>query len=166
VTGVRAIAALLCALSVAVVHAADSTSPDAEAWAKALLPMEGDGWEPLASSASAFVYLSYRDARRQGSIASAWMRKEYVQAHAWMGYFPSRSIVSRIEVDCTRHTMRDIASTGYAGNNLSGESRSWTADRPTLWSPAEPGTVADRTVRELCERTKPLGAKSRPPPQG
>jgi hypothetical protein len=128
-----------------------------------LSPMAGDGWEPLASSASAFVYLSYRDARRQGDIATAWMRKEYGQAHAWMGYFPSRSIVSRIEVDCSRHMMRDVASTGYSANNLSGESKSWTADRPTLWSPAEAGTVADRAVRDICERTK--AHRVTPPPQ-
>jgi hypothetical protein len=125
--------------------------------------MAGDGWEPLASAVSAFVYLSYRDARRHGDIATAWMRKEYAQAHPWMGYFPARSIVSRIEADCSRHMMRDIASTGYSGNNLSGESKSWTADRPTLWSPAEAGTVADRAVREICERTKARSAT--PPPQ-
>jgi hypothetical protein len=147
VTKAPATAILLCALSAATAHAADPTPASGEAWTNTLLPMAGDGWEPLASSANAFVYLSYRDARRHGDIAIAWMRKEYVQAHPWMGYFPSRSIVSQIEADCSRHLMRDIASTGYSGNNLSGESKSWTADRPTLWSPAEPGTVADRAVR-------------------
>jgi hypothetical protein len=155
---------MLCALCVGTVHAADPTAANSESWAKTLLPMTDDGWEPLASSASAFVYLSYRDAGRQGPIATAWMRKEYVESHPWMGYFPSRSIVSRVEVDCARRTMRDIASTGYAGNNLAGESKSWTANRPTLWSPAEPGTVAEMAVQEICNRTTRLGANSRPPP--
>jgi hypothetical protein len=133
-------------------------------WTRTLLPLTDRGWEPLAESASAFVYLSVRDARRDGAIAAASLRKEYRQDHPWMGYFASRSIVSRVEVDCTRRTMRDIASTGYAGNNLSGESRSWTADRPTLWSPVETGTVADMAATRICDWTKQHTIMSNPRP--
>jgi hypothetical protein len=116
--------------------------------------VDGD-WQPLAASPSAVVYLLFDDATRQGDIATARMRKEYRQDHAWMGYFPARSIVSRVEVDCRRRTLRDLASTGYAGNNLSGESHAWVADRPTLWSPVEAGTVGAMAVDEICARTRP-----------
>ena len=79
-----------------------------------------------------------------------------------MGYFASRSIVSRVEVDCSRRTMRDIASTGYAGNNLSGGSKTWTAERPTLWSPVELGTIADLAATHICDWTKKHPIMSNP----
>ena len=138
--------------------------PSVDAWTTTLLPLTERGWEPLATSASAFVYVSYRDARREGPIATASLRKEYRQDQPWMGYFASRSIVSRVEVDCTRRTMRDIASTGYADNNLSGESKSWTAVRPTLWTPVEAGTVADMAAARICDWTKKHPIMSNPQP--
>ena len=144
---------ILLALGSLAARAGEPATPGVDTWATTLLPLAEHGWVPLATSASAVVYVSYRDARRDGPIATASLRKEYRRDHAWMGYFASRSVVSRVEVDCTRRTMRDVASTGYSGNNLSGESKAWTADRPTLWSPVAAGTVADMAVTRICDWT-------------
>ena len=146
--------------SVVAAPAPASASASADAWTETLLPMADRGWEPLAQSASAVVYLSFREATRAGAIATASMRKEYREDHRWMGYFAARSVVSTIEVDCARRAMRDLSSTGYASSNLSGESKSWTADRPTLWSPVEAGTVGADAVREVCRRTRPRDARN------
>jgi len=54
-----------------------------------------------------------------------------------MGQFPAKSVVTRSEYDCVRSHHRDIASSGYSGNNLSGDSKQWVADRPSLWTPID-----------------------------
>jgi len=72
-------------------------------------------------------------------------------------------LVTQSEYDCVRSFHRDIASTGYSGNNLSGDRKQWVAERPSLWTPIVPDTVGEAIGRELCARTKQRSVKSAPP---
>ena len=154
-----AVAMMLCMLCGAALYAAEPTRAETEVWVKSLRPLPEDGWEPLAMAAGVFVYVSLRDAHRQGTTASAWTRYEYLQSFPWMGYFAAKSIVRRVEVDCARKIIRDISSDGYAGNNLSGDHKSWVADKPSLWTPVVPGTSGEDVAAEFCARTKPRAAR-------
>ena len=152
-------AMILWTLYGAAVCAADPTQAETEEWGKSLRPLPEGGWEPLGTAAGVFVYVSFRDARREGPIATGSTRYEYYQSHPWMGYFAAKSIVRRVEVDCARKTLRDIASNGYAENNLSGDYKSWVDDRPTLWTPLVPGTIGAEVGAQFCTRIRPSGAK-------
>jgi hypothetical protein len=55
-------------------------------------------------------------------------------------------LVTQSEYDCVRSLHRDVASSGYSGNNLSGDSRQWVADKPSLWTPNVPDTVGEAIV--------------------
>ena len=149
-----AIAVMLGALCSASVQAAEPTPEPSAAWATSLLPLPEGGWERLVSNRATAVYVSFRDAERQGPIATAPVRYEYLQVVQWMGYFPAKSVVTQSEYDCVRSVHRDIASSGYSGNNLSGDHKRWVADKPSLWTPILPDTVGGAIGRELCARTR------------
>jgi len=159
----RAITVMLAVLCSASVQAAEPTSKPSVAWPASLLPLPEGGWERLVANPATAVYVSFRDARRQGPIATAPVRYEHLEAVQWMGYFPAKSVVTRSEYDCVRSFHRDIASTGYSGNNLSGDKKQWVADRPSLWTPIVPDTVGEAIGRELCARTKQRSVKPAPP---
>jgi len=150
---IPAVAVMLGALCSTSVQAAEPTPAQTEAWAESLLPMPEGGWERLAMIRGTVVYVSLRDAERRGPIATAPVRYEYLQGVQWMGYFPANSVVTQSEYDCVRSVHRDIASSGYSGNNLSGEKRSWVADQHSLWTPIVPDTIGEAIGRELCART-------------
>ena len=96
-------------------------------------------------------------------LQSAPVRYEHLEAVQWMGYFPAKSVVTQSEYDCVRSLHRDIASSGYSGNNLSGDNKQWVADRPSLWTPIIPDTVGEAIGLELCARTTPRYVTSAPP---
>jgi len=149
-----AIAMMLGAPCSASVQAAEPTSEPSVAWPASLLPLPEGGWERLVTNRATAVYVSFRDARRQGTIATAPVRHEHLEAVQWMGYFPAKSVVTQSEYDCVRSLHRDIASSGYSGNNLSGDNKQWVADRPSLWTPIIPDTVGEAIGLELCARTR------------
>jgi len=149
-----AIAMMLGALCSVSVAAAGPTSEPSVAWPASLLPLPEGGWERLVTNRATAVYVSFRDARRQGAIATAPVRYEHLEAVQWMGYFPVKSVVTRSEYDCVWSLHRDIASTGYSGNNLSGDNKQWVADRSSLWTPIVPDTVGEAIGLELCARTR------------
>jgi hypothetical protein len=145
---------MLGALCSASSQAAEPTPDLSVAWAASLLPLPEGGWERLVMNRGTAVYVSFRDAQRRGPIATAPVRYEHLEVVQWMGYFEARSVVTQSEYDCVRSLHRDIASSGYSGNNLSGENKRWVADKPSLWTPIVPDTVGDAIGRELCARTR------------
>jgi len=108
------------------------------------------------------VYVSYRNARREGPIATVWVRWEYPSQEMLMGYFAAKSAVSRTEYDCNRVASRSVTLSGYTENNLSGKSESWTSQGSPEWTLSIPGTLDEAVATAACARTKPHAPKPKP----
>jgi hypothetical protein len=90
-------------------------------------PMTEAGWEPVHIrhiGPHNLVFVSYRDAERQGSLASVSVRVEAASPQplclSGAEHKQVRSEVARMEFDCTKHVLRVLRYTLYQNNNVEG----------------------------------------------
>ena len=153
--------------------------------------MTEDGWEEVELRHLGdhnIVFVSYRDAEREGSIASVSIRME-----GSIGPMESlrkermlvRSELMRVQFDCIRHARRLLGRyTLYQDNNLRGVSRTYDVSGTEPWSPyggprsplMAPGSnrldwepqgpgreplAWDVIATTVCARTAPQGAEGK-----
>jgi hypothetical protein len=102
-----------------------------------------DGWEKVEISHLGdhnITFVSYRDAEREGSIASVSVRLEGsigpLETPSKKGQMLVRSSVMRVQIDCAKHAYRAVGRyTLYQENNLKGVSRTCDMSSTTPWSP-------------------------------
>jgi hypothetical protein len=124
-------------------------------------PMTEDGWEQvpmpvLGSQAvhTARFFVKYRDAEREGSIATVWIRYEGFETKA-TSY---RSELMRVQFDCAKHMNRTLTDTVYQNNNLKGKSSPgpYVSSR---WGTAHTRSTFDILITPVCARTAPQSAE-------
>jgi hypothetical protein len=155
---------ILLALSLSVCGnnalSAEHTDDERQSWFATLLPLGGD-WKQSASSAGIVVYISSRNAIREGAVATAWVRWETIDPQVYSGYnFSYKSSAERIEFDCVRIVERTLAYVLYADNNLTGDSKQFVFDRAGAWSPDVPGSLGEQITSAVCNQAKPHTKKA------
>ncbi|HWZ63025.1 MAG TPA: surface-adhesin E family protein [Steroidobacteraceae bacterium] len=141
--------------------------------------MTQDGWEQAQITSggqhTSSVFVSYRDAEREGSIVSISVRLEVLNAgQAFMfknagSLMYVRSDLTRMQFDCIKHVHRVVRVTHYQNNNLKGAS--FTAEAPGApWIPYGAGSTPigaapddptqdnpawDSVAATVCARTAP-----------
>jgi hypothetical protein len=135
-------------------------------------PMTADGWEevhmqdqvPVGSLRDrtgivvARFFVKYRDAEREGPIATISVRYEGLE----MAALPYRSEVMRVQFDCVKRMNRTLADTVYQNNNLKGKST--TRESPyalSQWGTANKRSSFDILITPVCARTAPQGAEGK-----
>jgi hypothetical protein len=146
-------AAFVALIASATVQATDPTKAETEEWVKTLAPLPEGGWEWLTWGLGTAVYVSYRNAQRDGAVATAWLRWEFLSPRQYNGV-SYKSNVARTQFDCVQMASRAQRVTLYESNSLGGESQSLGYDKPPAWSPAIPGTLDEVVVTAVCNRTK------------
>jgi hypothetical protein len=142
---------LLGALSIAALCAASAQSaPPAHAsvtrWDKAPSSDDSAAWRWVMAAPGMNIYVSYRDARREGSIVTAWIDREYYRNPAGI----DKSIVELRQFDCARVATRRVSDVAVDNTGFS-----WQQELP---SPVE------RVALEVCQKMnaqvpKPHGAR-------
>jgi hypothetical protein len=133
--------ALLGALTVAALCAASAqrspaTDANAMLWTHAPSPDDSGAWRWAMAAPGMNIYVSYRYARREGSIVTAWIDREYYRNPAGIG----KSIIELMQFDCARMATRRF--TGVSANNA-----------VTNWEQRPSGSVLERLAREVCVNT-------------
>ena len=133
-------------------------------------PMTEDGWEevrmesPVGSLRDrtgivvARFFVKYRDAQREGPIATVWVRYEGLE----MAATSYRSEVLRVQFDCVKRMNRTLADTVYQNNNLKGKST--TRESPyasSRWGTANKRSTFDILIIPVCARTAPQSAEAK-----
>jgi hypothetical protein len=131
---------LLGALSIAALCAASAqSSPAAHASVilsnKAPSPDDSDAWRWVMAAPGMNIYVSYRNARLEGSIVTAWIDREYYRNPAGI----DKSIVELRQFDCARMATRRV---------------SYLPDNSTVsaWQQLMPGSVVEHLALEACTR--------------
>jgi len=143
---------LLGALSVAALCAASAqSSPPAHARVmlsnKAPSSDDSDAWRWVMAAPGMNIYVSYRDARLEGPIVTAWINREYYRNPAGI----DKSIVELRQFDCARMTTRRVSGVAV--------------DNPGFtWQQELHGSLVERVALEVCHRMnaqalKPQGAR-------
>ena len=83
------------------------------------------------------IYVSYRYARREGSIVTAWIDREYYRNPAGIG----KSIIELMQFDCARMATRRLMNVSLN-------------DTATNWEQQPSGSVIERVAREVCVNMK------------
>ena len=132
-------------------------------------PMTTDGWEevhmqdyaPVGSLRDrtgivvAEFFVKYRDAEREGPIATVWVRYEGLER----ARLPYRSEVMRVQFDCAKRMNRTLADTIYQNNNLQGKSTSRQSPyASSQWGTANKRSSFDILLSPVCARTAQQGA--------
>jgi hypothetical protein len=109
-------------------------------------PMAEDGWEKVHSlhlGDHNLVFERYRDAEREGSIATVSVRVESPLSEPLYSLrkerMQIRSAVTRVQFDCTKHAVRTLRYTMYQYNNLKGTSITHEVDGTPRWWYADAG---------------------------
>jgi hypothetical protein len=122
--------AALCAASVQLVPPADA---GAILWSKAPSPDDTSAWRWAVAAPGMNIYVSYRDARRSGSIVTAWIDREYYRNPAGI----AKSIVELMQFDCARMATRRVSNV--------------TVDSIVPpWQQELPGSVVGHVAVEVC----------------
>ncbi len=129
--------ALLGALSAAALCAASAQSaPPEDVGAlpshKAPSPNDSGAWRWAVAAPGMNIYVSYRDARRSGSIVTAWIDREYYRNAAGI----DKSIVELMQFDCARMATRRLS---YLPADIT----------VSTWQ-QQPGSVVERVALEVC----------------
>jgi hypothetical protein len=140
-------------------QAADPTQAETE-WVNTLAPHPEGGWKWLTWGPGVAVYVSYRNAQRDGAVATVWIRWEYLAVQQAYGA-SFKSSVQRTEFDCVRIASRLLSATLYSANSLAGEATSYvfTDKQPAAWQPDIPGTLGETVTTAVCKQTKPHAPK-------
>ncbi len=135
--------------------AAKSPPGDPFKWAQGITNLNAGRWEPLGAydDGKLVLYVTRKDAMRQGNVATVWFRNEWrdLQANGPIAY---RSGVEREQFDCVARTTRVIAEAIYSENSLGGETRSFTHPNNS-WEPVVPGTRGEEWINWACKLTRP-----------
>jgi hypothetical protein len=119
------------------------------AWLNSLLPLSDAGWVALASwNGSSVVYVSNRDASREGSVISVRVRWEYLRDADIFG-IRYKSSTEQIDFDCLNKQFRFYDLTVYTGNSLTGDRRSVTS-RCRRWNPYASGAQFAEVGDAVC----------------
>jgi len=138
------IVALLCATS-----AQPSPPTDASAilWDKAPSPNDKSAWRWAMAAPGMNIYVSDRYARREGSVVTAWIDREYYRNAAGI----DKSIIELRQFDCARMATRRLSDVSV--NNTV----------PT-WQHELPGSLVEHVALDVCLKMdaqvlKPEGAR-------
>jgi hypothetical protein len=134
--------AVLGALTVAVLCATSAqrspaTDANAMLWTSAPSADDSGAWRWAMAAPGMNIYVSYRYARREGSIVTAWVDREYYRNPAGIG----KSIIELMQFDCERMATRRL--TDVSANTM------------TNWEQQPSGSVVERVAREVCVNTNP-----------
>lgn len=128
------------ALIVAVLHgtsARPSQPTDAGEilWNKAPSASDNASWRWAMAAPGMNIYVSYRYARREGSIVTAWIDREYYRNPAGI----DKSIIELRQFDCARMATRWLSDAAVDN------------PRPN-WQQESPGGLAERVTLEVCDK--------------
>jgi hypothetical protein len=142
-------------------HADDAARAATEEWIRTLDPLTAGGWELLTWNTGGAIYVSYRNAQRDGAVATVWIRWEYLSPHQFKGV-SYKSSAERTQFDCVQMTARALTQSFYERNSLAGDSQSFAYDKP-MWAPGVPGTLLEALGATVCNRTAPHAPKTKSP---
>jgi hypothetical protein len=150
---------LLVALTLAALCAASAPSGPPAAAAKTAWTIPpalsaGGDWEWASAAPGANIYVSYRYGRREGSIATVWIDREYYRNLANL----DKSFIELIQFDCDQMTARPL-STPADGDAMLKGAHAVTIDNSYPWEPVRSGTVGERVAGAVCGRMIPRTAK-------
>jgi hypothetical protein len=124
------IVAALCAAST---QRSPATDAGAMVWSKAPSSDDSGAWRWATAAPGMNIYVSYRYARREGSIVTAWIDRQYYRNPAGIG----KSIVELMQFDCARMATRRLSK--LAANNTA-----------PAWQQQQPGSVVEHVALEVC----------------
>jgi hypothetical protein len=102
-------------------------------WKKAPSPNDDGAWRWAMAAPGMNIYVSYRYARREGSVVTAWIEREYYRNPAGI----EKSIIELRQFDCARMATRWISDLA--------------ADTPrSTWQQEPPGSLSERVALEVC----------------
>ncbi len=96
-------------------------------------PADSGAWRWAMAAPGMNIYVSYRYARREGPIVTAWVDREYYRNPAGIG----KSIIEVMQFDCARMATRRLANVSV--NNAVAN-----------WEQQPSGSVAQRLALEVC----------------
>jgi hypothetical protein len=126
-------ALIVAALSAASTQRSPATDAGAASWTKAPSSNDSGAWRWAMAAPGMNIYVSYRYARREGTIITAWIDREYYRNPAGIG----KSIIEIMQFDCARMATRRLSD--VAVNN--------TVPR---WQQQRPGSVFEHVAVEVC----------------
>src|ERR1700683_2031873 len=95
-------------------------------------PDDSSAWRWAMAAPGMNIYVSYRYARREGSIVTAWIDREYYRNPAGIG----KSIIELMQFDCARMATRRLMNVSLN-------------DTATNWEQQPSGSVIERVAREV-----------------
>jgi hypothetical protein len=100
---------------------------------KAPSPNDNAAWRWATAAPGMNIYVSYRYARREGSIVTAWIDREYYRNPAGI----DKSIIELRQFDCARMTTRWLSDVAVGNPSAT-------------WQRESPGSPVERVAAEVC----------------
>ena len=134
-------------------------------WVKQLTLKGTMEWEWIETYPDQVFFATRQEAKRDGDIATMWMRIEYEQARS---PGPHRSALSRDQWDCKQKRRANVGTFFFHWNNLEDDDPEHSNAMMLSWEVIEPGTLAQTLlefacgitpVQELVDPAKPAGEK-------
>jgi hypothetical protein len=119
-------------------------------WVKKLKLKGTMDWEWIETYPDRVYFATRRDARREGDLATMWMRIEYKDVQSPSSH---RSALSRDEWDCRQRKRANVGTFFFRWNNLDDDDPERSTAMMRTWEKIEPGTLADTLLRFACSIT-------------
>lgn len=119
-------------------------------WVKKLKLKGTMDWEWIETYPDRVYFATRRDARREGDLATMWMRIEYKDVQSPSSH---RSALSRDEWDCRQRKRANVGTFFFRWNNLDDDDPERSSAMMRTWEKIEPGTLADTLLRFACSIT-------------
>ena len=132
-------------------------------WVKELTLKGTMDWEWIDTYQEQLFFATRQEAKRDGDIATMWMRIEYRQARR---PGPHRSALSRDQWDCKQKRRANVGTFFFRWNNLEDDDPEHANAMMVSWEAIEPGTLAltllefacgITPIQELVDPTKSAG---------
>lgn len=119
-------------------------------WVKQLQLRGTMDWEWIETYPDRVFFATRRDARREGDIATMWMRIEYKDTQSPSSH---KSALSRDDWDCAKKSRSSVGTFFFRWNNLDDDDPEQSTALLRNWEPIEPGTVAETLWQFACSIT-------------
>ena len=120
-------------------HSGDETHPPS--------PGNHAAWQWAAAEAGANIYVYPVGSTQTGSLASAWVDREFSSGLASVGV----SVMQLRQFDCERRASRQLGS-ARPYRDFSGSDPERTTTTPSGWRQVTPGTVTEQVLSAACSR--------------